>query len=99
MAKLGGRRTCLLRVVCRDPGKFGDNAVQFIDDPIGSRFPEDGEECVEVPDLLVATALEASPDLVADFAVVIEHGSRIVEFVGGGDELNIRPFAAKAEEI
>ena len=75
-----------------DTRQFRDNALQFLDDAVGSRGFEDFEQFVEVPELQVATAFEALPDFGADHAVVVEDGAGVVELVGGGDQLDVRRF-------
>ena len=79
--------------------EFVDGAGEVGYDAGGEAGFEDVEESAEVPELLVAAAVESLPDEGADFAVVVEDGAGVVELVGGGDEEGVEFFEVEAVDV
>jgi len=82
---------------CRGP-ELIDYTLQFSNDPAHSSRLVDGQEFIEIADLVIPAPLEPFPDLWPDLSVVLEYGSGVVELVGSRDELDISRLISAAFE-
>src|SRR5690242_15242321 len=72
---------------CGNLGEFFDSSLEFLHYlPGRASLFVNFDEFVEIPQLLLASSLEPTPDLRTDLSVLLQNCTRVVQFIRNGHQ-------------
>jgi hypothetical protein len=84
---------------CNQAGNLIDDALELADHSALNAGFKDPEQLTKVPELVLWSALEATPDGGPDYFQIVQDGSCVVELVGDRNDEHVFRLGAQAREI
>src|SRR5260370_31118374 len=76
---------------CGNLGEFFDSSFEFLHYlPGRASLLVNFDEFIEIPQMLLASSLEPTPDFRTDLSVVLQNCAVVVQFVRSGDKQSLR---------